>query len=241
MGSAVTVLREGLRALGVREGSIAMAHVSMREIGGRAEALLDALLAVLGERGTLLVYVDYQSTAAVPHFDPERSPASVDYGVFAEIARQHPLAVRSRNPGASMVAIGARAEWLCADHPLRYGYGPGSPLGKLVDAQGDVLLLGSDFDHVSLLHYAEHVARIPGKRVVTSEVATCDGKVHIEEFETSEPVVAAMPKDYFAQVTRAFIASGAAGEAEVGGARSQRLPAENFVDFALTKMERELG
>ncbi|WP_219417977.1 AAC(3) family N-acetyltransferase [Pseudonocardia nigra] len=40
---------------------------------------------------------------------------------------------RSANPGASFAALGARAEWFSAGRPLDYGYGPGSPLAKLVD------------------------------------------------------------------------------------------------------------
>ena len=101
-----------------------------------------------------MAYVDYEKTDDVPYFDPSRSPAASDYGVFAEIVRTWPGAIRSENPGASTVAIGARAAWLCADHPMNYGYGKGSPLDKLVEANGKVLLLGSDLDHVTLLHYA---------------------------------------------------------------------------------------
>ena len=35
--------------------------------------------------------------------------------------------------------MGARAQWLCAEHPLHYGYGPGSPFAKLIEAGGKVL------------------------------------------------------------------------------------------------------
>ena len=87
-------------------------------------------------------------------------------GVLAETLRTWPGALRSRNPGASMVAIGARARWLTADHPYDYGYGPGSPLAKLVEADGSVALLGSDLDQVTLLHLSEHLAELPNKRVV---------------------------------------------------------------------------
>ena len=33
---------------------------------------------------------------------------------------------------ASAAAVGHKAEWLCRDHRLQYGYRPGSPLAKLV-------------------------------------------------------------------------------------------------------------
>jgi aminoglycoside 3-N-acetyltransferase len=161
--------------------------------------------------------------------------------VLAEVIRRWPGAVRSANPGASMAALGARASWLCAEHPLHYGYGPGSPLAKLVEADGQVLLLGSDLDQVTLLHLAEHLARLPGKRVVTSEVATPEGVLRLEEFDTSEPVVAGMPPNYFEQVVRAFLASGAGRSGRVGGAEAHLLPAAALVRFAVDQMEREFG
>ena len=57
--------------------------------------------------------------------------------------RTTPGARRSGNPGASMAALGGRAEWFTADHALDYGYGPQSPLGKLVEADGKTLMLGA--------------------------------------------------------------------------------------------------
>jgi aminoglycoside 3-N-acetyltransferase len=217
-------LSEELRALDV--SGIVMVHASMRRVGGRAEELVRALLEV---SETIMAYVDYEA----PPFDAQRSPAKKDHGVLAEVIRAWPGAVRSHNPGASMAAIGARAEWLCADHPLHYGYGPGSPLAKLVEAAGQVLLLGSDPDQVTLFHYAEHVARLPNKRVVR------DGD--IEEFDTSEPVVEGMPARYFEEITHAFIDAGHARGGRVGRAQAFVLPARQLVEFAVAKMEREFG
>jgi aminoglycoside N3'-acetyltransferase len=39
-------------------------------------------------------------------------------------------------------------------------------LAKLLDARGKVLLLGASFETMTLLHYAEHMARLPKKRVI---------------------------------------------------------------------------
>ena len=134
--------------------------------------------------------------------------------MLPEVIRTWTGAVRSHNPGASMVAIGGRAEWLCSGHPLDYGYGPGSPLGKLVEAGGDVLLLGSSLDSVTLLHHAEHLARLPDKRIVRYQVPTAQGDRCIEEFDTSEPVIAGMPENYFEKIVSAFLT-------EMGGRRGR--------------------
>jgi aminoglycoside 3-N-acetyltransferase len=57
-----------------------------------------------------------------------------------------------------------------ADHPLDYGYGEAWPLAKLVAARGKVLMVGAPPDTMTLLHHAEHLARIPGKRIRRYEV-----------------------------------------------------------------------
>jgi aminoglycoside 3-N-acetyltransferase len=65
-------------------------------------------------------------------------------------------------PGASvsgshfrrMVALGARAEWLTEHQPWDHAFGPGSPLAKLVEADGQILLLGAPLDAWSYLFAA---------------------------------------------------------------------------------------
>ncbi len=232
-------LVEALGRLGIGRGDVVMVHASMRAIGGRAEDVVHALLDAVGSEGALMAYVDYEPTADAPSFDIDSSPAAADHGVLAEVIRRWPGAVRSANPGASVVAIGGCAAWLCADHPLDYGYGPGSPLAKLVERNGKVLLLGSHFDHVTLLHHAEHIARLPGKRIVRFAVRGRTGDLLFEEFDTSSPVVERMPEGYFEEVVRAFVVTGRARVGRVGHATSHVMEASALVSFAVEKMERE--
>ena len=154
-----------------------MVHAALRTIGpivGGPDALIAALCDVVGPEGTILGYADWQGQdevdagidrADIAPFDPLTSRANRDNGWFPEALRTTPGALRSGNPGASVVALGGKAAWLTADRPLDYGYGPGSPLAKLVEANGKVLMLGAPLDTITLLHHAEHLARIPGKRV----------------------------------------------------------------------------
>ena len=225
-----------------------MVHASLRAVGKideGAEGLVRTLLSILGKTGMLVAYVDFEPTPELPYFDPRRSPASRDYGILAEVIRTWPGAVRSLNPGASMVAIGAYSQWLCSHHPLHFGYGEGSPLAKLVEVGGKVLLLGSDFDNVTLLHYAESRADLPNKRIIRRTDKVRSGQtiidVVVEEFDTSEPVLSAMPEHYFAEITQQFIDSGQAHLGIVGQANSVLMSAKVLVDFAINKVEREYG
>ncbi|MCA1696520.1 MAG: aminoglycoside 3-N-acetyltransferase, partial [Actinobacteria bacterium] len=180
--------------------------------------------------------------AHVPPFDPAASRAARDNGVLPEFLRTTPGARRSGNPGASVAALGARAGWLTADHPLDYGYGEGSPLAKLVAVGGKVVMVGAPLDTMTLLHHAEHLAQLPGKRVIRSEVpfATTDGAVDwrmVEEFDTCDPVVAGLAGDYFATIATAFLAAGQGRAGLVGSAPSVLVEAAAMTAFAVDWLE----
>ena len=87
-----------------------------------------------------------------PAFDPIVCPAERDHGRVPEAVRTWPGAAHSRHPVCAFAAVGARAEWLVGGQSLDEGYGEGSPLHRLVEADGAVLLIGDLFENVTLLH-----------------------------------------------------------------------------------------
>ena len=249
-------LATDLRALGLEPGDAVLVHAALRRVGpviGGADSILDALRDVVGPDGTILGYTDWQledevrdDPAArdhIPAFDPLRSRAIRDNGFWPELLRTTPGALRSGNPGASMAAIGGGAAWFTADHALDYGYGPQSPLGKLVAARGKVLMLGAPLDTMTLLHHAEHVADFPNKRIrrYESPILVDGEKVwrRFEEFDTSDPPEG-QPDDYFATIVEAFLATGAGTRGTVGQARSVLVPAAGVVAFAVRWMEEHI-
>lgn len=257
-------LGDDLRHLGLAAGDMVMVHAAMSRVGpllNGPDALIWALRDVVGPSGTVCAYVDWDGAydhlldaegrvptewrAHIPPFDPAASRAIRDHGVLAEFIRTTPGAVRSGNPGASVAAVGARAGWLCADHPLDYGYGEGSPLAKLVEAGGKVAMIGAPWDTLTLLHHAEHLARLPGKRVRRYEapLATAHGVVWrmIEEFETSEPVVAGLAEDFFIAVVEAFLASGQGRMGKIGEADALLVEAAPLCAFAVRWLEHAVG
>lgn len=257
-------LRKDLEDLGVLAGDMVMVHAAMSRAGrllNGPDALIGALLDAVGPSGTILAYTDWDGAydelldedgrvppewrAHVPPFDAASSRAIRDNGVLAEFMRTTPGARRSGNPGASVAAIGAQAEWLAAEHPLDYGYGEGSPLAKLVEARGKVLMVGAPLDTMTLLHHAEHLARMPNKRLRRYEVPLAapngvDWRM-IEEFDTSVPVVPGLDDDYFAQILREYLASGRGTQGVVGEAQSVLVDAAPVCAFAVTWLEHHSG
>jgi len=261
-------LAADLRALGVAEGDALMVHAALRSVGpvvSGADAIIAALRDAVGPTGTLLAYGDWEADLwertdaqmeqnpqvlpvraefrehALP-FDPATSRATRDNGAFPELLRTTPGARRSGNPGASCVALGHRAGFFVGDHAMDYGYGPESPFGELVAAEGKVLMLGAPLDTMTLLHHAEHKARLPNKRRVRVEqpVRTAAGDIEwrwIEEYNTSDPVIAGLADDYFAQVVSDFLAEGEGVRGKVGNADCVLVPAAPIVRFAVAWLE----
>jgi aminoglycoside 3-N-acetyltransferase len=141
-----------------------------------------------------------------------------------------------------VAAIGGLAVWFTEDHPLDYGYGEGSPFAKLVEAQGKVLMVGAPLDTMTLLHHAEHLARVPGKRIVRQEVpfASPEGTTWrmVEEFDTSDPVVDGLADDYFGAIVEAYLHEGRGNRGQVGDADSVLVEAAPICRFAVKWIER---
>ena len=253
-----------LTRLGVAPGQIVMLHVSVRAIGwivGGPDVVLQALLDVLTPAGTLAMYVACEDRtdhwpewsperraayhAERPPFDPATSRANRKWSILTEYLRTRPGACRSANPGASVAAVGARAAWLTEAHPLQYGYGPGSPLAKLCEAGGYVLQVGVLLSTVTLLHYSEHMAAVPGKRTVRYSVPVLrDGQrvwVEVEEFDTGQGIVEWEGGDYFGAIVQDYLASGGGRSGMVGAAQSYLFDTAALHQVAVRWMERTFG
>lgn len=144
-----------------------------------------------------------------------------------------------------MAALGGHAAWFTADHALDYGYGPQSPLGKLVSEKGKTLLVGAPLETMTLLHHAEHLANIGGKRVRRFQSPILvDGRAvwrQFEEFDTANPVVDGLEEDYFEDVVEDFLATGQGRRGLIGNAPSVLVDAPAIVAFAVQWLERRFG
>jgi aminoglycoside 3-N-acetyltransferase len=253
-------LLEQSRQLGLSSGDCVMVHASLRAVGpmlGGPDVLIDALTETIDPAGTMMMYVGCEQPfddvgrgcftgdeeafilKHCPPFDPMTARASRAFGALAELFRTRPGVICSRNPGARMAALGARAEWLTRDHPLHYGMGAGSPLEKLCETAGKVLLVGSDPDEVTLLHYAENLAPIARKKTVRVKLPLrIDGKrtwVEIEECNSSTGI-RDWPERFFAAIVQAFMQTPNVRTARLGDAVTHSLDAKALVDFAIPIM-----
>jgi aminoglycoside 3-N-acetyltransferase len=148
-----------LHRLGVAPGDLLIAHSSLRAFGwveGGAEAVVDALLAAVGPTGTVMVPTFNHGTAKV--YDPAATRST--NGAVTEALRKRPEAIRSMHPSHPYAAIGPRAEELTAGNLEVGTFDPKSPLGKLAEAGGWVVLLGVGMEACTAVHIGEAQAEV---------------------------------------------------------------------------------
>lgn len=149
-----------LRELGVRAGGVLLVHTSfraVRPVEGGPLGLVGALRDALGPAGTLVMPAMTDGESA---FDPASTP-TCDMGITAELFWRQPGVVRSGHPGGSFAAVGPHAEAICAPQPLEPPHGPESPVGRVHDLDGQVLLLGVTHGESTTVHLAEALAAVP--------------------------------------------------------------------------------
>ena len=255
-------LAEDLRALGLEPGDVVMAHASVRAIGevaGGPDEIHLAIKDVITVDGTLLMYAGCPQYAdevgrgnltpeqeaelleKLPAFDASTARADRSNGTLVEFFRSYPGSLVNQHV-ARFVAWGKEASYLLSRQPWDYAFGRGSALERFVDLDGKILLLGSDLDAVTFLHYAEHIVDIPDKRVARFKVPVMENGRRVwrdmSEFDTSGGGVHAnWPPDFFARIVRAHLARSNNTGGPVGGAISYLTRARALLDSAVRAME----
>ncbi len=152
-------LIRALSGLGVRSGSMLMMHSSLSSFGmleGGADSLIESLLAAAGPEGLVMVPT---FTYGREPFDLKKTPSAT--GRVTEQFRLRPDVVRSAHPTHSVAAWGRDAEAATGGHDVEAAFGAGTPLDRLVEAGGDVLLVGVSHVASSVIHVAQERACVP--------------------------------------------------------------------------------
>lgn len=150
-----------LRALGVREGGVLLAHISyrvVRPIAGGPEGLIAALGEALGPEGTLAMPSATGDDDVA--FDPATTDNRDDLGVVADLFWRMPGVVRS--PHFDAVAVrGPKAEWITGGPFVLPPAAPESAIDRIRALGGQVLLLGVGHHANTMLHLAELLGGAP--------------------------------------------------------------------------------
>jgi aminoglycoside 3-N-acetyltransferase len=169
-----------LRRLGVSAGQTLLVHASLSAIGwvnGGAATVIAALAQAVGETGNVVVSTGTEENSQtsrayrertkhmtpgearqyrrdMPAFDRDTTPTSA--GAIAEELRTTGGAFRSAHPQSSFAAIGPKARYLMANHPLECHLGERSPLARLYELDAQILLIGVGYRSCTAFHLAEY-------------------------------------------------------------------------------------
>lgn len=264
-----TRLAADLAWLGLRPGAVAFVHCRMSALGrviGGAETVIRALLDTVGPEGTLVAYLGWQDGppddldllapgdrelvfAEQPVYEPAIGRARRDNGRVAEALRAWPGAVHSGHPEAGVAAVGAEAAAVALPHPLDDSYGPGTPYARVVERDGQVVVLGAPLDTVTLVHHAEAIARVEGKRRVAWRCPVLVGGTRewrtLHDIDTSS---GALPYGgitggvgYVEHVARAALEQGAGRSGPLGAGTGHVLDARGLTEATVELIEAAFG
>ena len=149
-----------LRDAGIQGGDILFVQCSLNDLytfSGNPSSLLQVLLDLVGETGTLLMPAFTTNTFSEPSrlFDPDLEPTYT--GLVNELFRRSPGVIRSLHPRHSICGKGPMASALLVGHEnCVRADGPGSPFDRLRQCdRAKILTLGLPPAFVSFLHWVE--------------------------------------------------------------------------------------
>ena len=198
---------DAIKSADLQRGDSVMVHTSLGKIGyvcGGAQVVIEALIEIVGEEGTIMmptqswknldpedgVHGDADETdwdrirENWPAYNKAITPTNT-MGAVAEMFRSWPGTMRSDHPARSVAAWGRNAEYLTKDHDISDIFGDTSPIGKLYELDGKVLLIGVDYDKNTSIHLADVRAEYPGKHICIEHSAVIEnGKRVWKSYET---------------------------------------------------------
>ena len=244
-----------LKTVGLQAGQSVMVHTSLSSLGfvcGGAQPVIEALLETVGSEGTVMMptqsWKNLDPTAGVhweepecwwqtirdhwPAYDKDITPTNT-MGAVAEMFRKWPGTLRSDHPARSVAAKGKYAAYLTQNHDLSNIFGEGSPIAKLYELDGYVLLIGVGYDKNTSLHLADVRATYPGKHNCTEYSAIIENGQRVwKAYDTLF-----VDGEDFDQIGTAFEAEHPVQKAQLGNATITFMRQRDLVDFAVKWME----
>ena len=171
-----------------------------------------------------------------PAYDKRITPANT-MGAVAEMFRTWPGTFRSNHPARSVAANGQHAQFLTENHDLSNIFGDGSPIARLYDLDGYVLLVGVGYDKNTSLHLADARAQYPGKQDCVEHSAIVENGRRIwKEYRTLF-----VDGEDFDEIGAAFERECSVRTAPLGNGIIRFMRQRELVDFAVGWIERHRG
>ena len=241
--------------LGVEQGQSIEVHTSLSSLGfvcGGPQILIEALLETVGEEGTIMMptqtWKNLDPATGVhweepkewwqiirdnwPAYDKDITPTNT-MGAVAEMFRKWPGTLRSDHPARSVAAWGKYAKYFTENHDISNIFGEGSPIGKLYEVDGYVMLIGTGYDKNTSIHLADVRANYPGKHNCTEHSAVMENGARVwKAYETLF-----VDGEDFEQIGEAFEKAYPVKKVSLGNGTIRFMKQRDIVDFAVEWIE----
>lgn len=246
---------EAFKSVGLEKGQNVMVHASLSSLGfvcGGPQIIIEALMETITEEGSIMMptqtWKNLDPTTGVHWEEPEEwwqtirdnwpaynkdiTPTNT-MGAVAEMFRKWPGAVRSDHPARSVAAYGKNAQYLVKDHDLSNIFGKESPIGKLYDLDGYVLLIGVDYDKNTSIHLADVLAKYPSKHNVNESSAIMENGKRV--WKTYETLF--VDGEDFVEIGEAFEKEYPVKKVTLGNGVLRFMRQRDLVDFSIRWIE----
>lgn len=254
--NTLTSLKRDFKALGITAGSVIIMHSSLSEIGwtvGGPVSVIQALLEILTSSGTLIMPTfssdnsdptEWENPSVperwwniikneMPPYQPEITPTR-EMGTVVETFRKWTNVMRSIHPSLSFAAWGKSAKFIIKDHKLTSGLGENSPLARIYDLDGKILLIGINHYNNTSLHLSEYRSEFSGKKYIKNGSAMIINKkrrwVEYEDLNHNS--------DDFEQLGIDFESEMNYITGKVGIAEARLISQREIVDFAIEWLKK---
>ncbi len=158
---------QALKELPLKRHDTVMVHSSLLAFGLPTDIktremparLFQTIQEFIGQEGTLVVPTFNFDFCIGKPFDRQRTP-SKGMGVFSEYIRKLPESKRSFHPMQSISAVGEKVEFLIENDTIS-AFSPDGPFDRLLALKTKVVLLGTDLNSVSMIHWVEEKLNVP--------------------------------------------------------------------------------
>lgn len=243
--------------LGLAKGATVIVHSSLGSIGwvcGGPVTVIQSLMDVVTSEGTIVMPAhsgDYSDPCywrnppvpeewwptirqTMPAFEPEITPTR-GMGRIAETFRHFPNVIRSSHPALSFTAWGKNAKQVISNHSLDNALGENSPLARIYDLDGWVLLLGVGYSSNTSFHLAEY--RVPGAKPFKAGAPVIEKGQRIwKSYADIE-----FDADIFEQIGADFEKDKRVYQGMVGSAQGKYFRQKEAVDFAVKWLAKKIG
>ncbi|EJQ45100.1 hypothetical protein IEE_02430 [Bacillus cereus BAG5X1-1] len=245
--NTIETITNDLKELGIEKGMTVIVHSSLSSIGwvsGGAVAVVEALMKVITEEGTIIMPTQSSDLSDpkhwsrppvpedwwqiirdnVPAFDPRITPTRA-MGEVVECFRTYPNVLRSNHPLSSFAAWGKHAEEITANHSLSISFGEESPLRKIYDLDGCILLLGVGYDSNTSIHLSE--VRTGARELIKVGAPIIEEGVRVwKEFVEMD-----YDSDTFVEIGVEYERKGTVMRGKIGNATCRFMRQRDAVDF----------